>query len=266
MNAMAQPEKNQVLEAFKAKMIEKHEVTLRASMELVRISNGLLYEPFASPLHKVIRPIARVVVNSNGAVLTVATVGYGNDAAKIVRSMFEGAVTIAYLRKKPKLVFDYIDYHKVKLWEAYLKEVAKDPDLAKRVGKERVVQMREENDAARPRFLNKNKGLITSWCRVSIRQRADDVGLGEFYPAFYAQASGMTHLDMSGLVAQADPNKFDVEVAPSETYVRQSLAMGFNMTFRALADLNAEANLTYGDDLKAVQDFYVAETKKLQQP
>jgi hypothetical protein len=83
---MAQPAKNEKLEAFREQMIEKHEVTLRASMDLVKISNGSLYEPFATPIHKVMRPIARVVVNSNGAVLTVATAGYGNDAAKIVRS------------------------------------------------------------------------------------------------------------------------------------------------------------------------------------
>jgi hypothetical protein len=122
--------------------------------------------------------------------------------------------------------------------------------------------MRKEHDVARPRFLNENKDLIPPWCRVSIRQRADDVGLGEFYTKFYAQASGMTHLDMSGLLAQADPNKVDVDVAPSETYVGPSLAMAFNMTLRALLDLSAETNLKYGDDLKAVQDCYVAEMKK----
>ena len=72
----------------------------------------------------------------------------------------------------------------------------------------------------------------------------------------------MTHLDMSGLLAQADPNKVDVDVAPSETYVGPSLAMAFNMTLRALLDFNTEANLKYGDDLKAVQDYYVAEMKK----
>ena len=53
-----------------------------------------------------------------------------------------------------------------------------------------------------------------------------------------------------------------MDVAPSETYVGPSLAMAFNMTLRALLDLNAEANLKYGDDLKAVQDYYVAEMKK----
>jgi Family of unknown function (DUF5677) len=261
---VTQPNPNLTLEYFKAKMLEKHEVTLRASMELVKISNGILYEPVAEPLHKVMRAIARVVVNSNGAVVTTATYGYGNDAAKIVRSMFEGAVTIAWLRKKPKLVFDYIDYHKVKLWQQYQTAAAKDPDLAKRLGKERVAEMRMDHDIARPRFLNKKKDLIGSWCRHSIRQRAEDVGLGELYPVFYAQASGMTHLDMSGLLAQAEPNKFDVEVAPSETYVGPSLAMGYKMTFRALSDFNGEAVLKYNDALDAVHKFYIAREKKRQ--
>ena len=46
---MTQPGPNVTLEAFEAKMLEKHEVTLRASMELVKISNGILYEPVAEP-------------------------------------------------------------------------------------------------------------------------------------------------------------------------------------------------------------------------
>ena len=176
--------------------------------------------------------IARVVVNSNGAVLTSPPPATATTRrAKIVRSMFEGAVTIAYLRKKPRLVFDYIDYHKVKLWQSYQAAVAKDPDLAKRVGKERVGEMRKEHDAARPRLLNKRKDLIGCWCRLSIRQRAEDVGLGEFYPAFYSE----------------------------------SLAMAYNMTFRALADFNEEAKLGYDDALEAAHNFYIAEMKKQQE-
>jgi len=67
---------------------------------------------------------------------------------------------------------------------------------------------------------------------------------------------------MSGLLAQTDPSKFDVEVAPSETYVGPSLAMGYNMTFRALADFNEEAKLKYDDALEAVHKFYIASKKK----
>jgi hypothetical protein len=39
---------------------------------------------------------------------------------------------------------------------------------------------------------------------------------------------------------------------------------GVNLTLRALADLNAEAQLNHGDELKAVQDFYVTEMQEKQ--
>lgn len=262
---MTQPDLNPTLEAFKAKMLEKHERTLRASMELVRISNGILYEPIAEPLHKVMRVMTRIIVNSNGAVLTVATAGYGNDAAKIVRSMFEGAVTIAYLRKYPDLVFDYIDYYRIKRWQYFESVVAKDPELVTQLGDEKIAEMKTEYEAVLPKFLNKKGKPLASWCKVSVYDRATAVGLGQFYPAFYAQASGMTHLDMSGLMAQANANALDVEVAPSETYVSQSLAMAYNTTFRALFDFNEEAKLGYNDALEVVHNFYIVGMKKQQE-
>ncbi len=261
---MTEPAKNPVLEAFKEKMIAHHEITLRASMELVKISNGILYEPVAEPLHKVIRAMTRIIVNSNGAVLTVATAGYGNDAAKIVRSMFEGAVTIAYLRKHPDLVFDYIDYFKIKRWQYFEAIIAKDAELVKELGDKKIADMKKEYQQVLPEFQDKKGKPLRSWCRVSVYDRAVAVGLGDFYPAFYVQASGMEHLDMTGLMSQASANAFDVEVAPSETYVRQSLAVAFNMTFRALFDFNEEAKLTYHDALEGVHGFYIAEMKKQQ--
>lgn len=144
---MTQPGANQKLEAFKAQMIEKHEALLRPSMELVRIGNGLFNQEIAEPLHKVIRAIARIMVNSNGAVLTVATAGYGNDAAKIVRSQFEGAVTIAYLRLKPVLLQDYFDFFPIKRWQYYLFTQQEDPEGVKHLTPEKVDEMKKEYEA-----------------------------------------------------------------------------------------------------------------------
>lgn len=256
-----QPDANPVLEAFKAQMIEKHELTLRASMELVRIADGVLFKPLAEPLHKVIRSIARVMVNSNGAVLTVATAGYGNDAAKIVRSMFDGAVTIAHLRLHPELVADYIDFFRIWRWQYYESRLAEDPDSVKELPAETVEEMKMEYEAVLPRFQNRRGDILGSWCRVSVRQRADAVGVGMSYPAFHAQASGMQHLDMSGLVSQASANGFDVEVAPSGRYVRESLAMSFNLTFRALFDFDQAAAPGFNYELEVVHNFYIAAKK-----
>jgi hypothetical protein len=197
-------------------------------------------------------------VNSNGAVLTLATLGYGNDAAKIVRSMFDGTVTIAYLRQHPELVDDYIDFFAIRRWQYYEFTLQEDADTGKDLSADKVTQMKKEYEAVHPRFQNKNGDILGSWCKVSIPKRAEDVGLGKFYPMFYAQASGMQHLDMAGLMVQTSDGIFEVEVAPSERYVKESLAMAFNLTFRALHDFNQDAALGLDNQLAAVKDFYIA--------
>ena len=149
---MVQPDKNQKLGAFRDQMLEKHEQVLRASMQLVPIANGLLNQEIGEPLHKVLRAIARIVVNSNGAAIETATSGYGNDAAKIVRSMFEGAITIAYLRQKPELLADYFDYYKIKRWNFYVFAKDEDPESVKDLTSENVAEMKKEYEEVLPKF------------------------------------------------------------------------------------------------------------------
>src|SRR5689334_10988791 len=55
----------------------------------------------AEPLHKVCRHLAKMVANSQSAVVLLGMNGFGIDALKIGRTMFEAAVTVAYLCKHP---------------------------------------------------------------------------------------------------------------------------------------------------------------------
>jgi hypothetical protein len=232
------PGKNQTLEQFKDRMIAEHDKVLRASMKLVPIANGLFNKEIGEPLHKALRAIARIVVNSNGAVVETATAGYGNDAAKIVRSQFEGLITIAYLQQKPELLADYFDFYKLKRWQFYEFMCEEDPDGVKSLTPEKIAEMKAEYEAVLPKFQNKKGYIQPSWCKDSVHKRAKEVGLGKYYPLFYAQASGMHHFDAGGLVAQASDHAIDVEVSPSEKWVGQSLLLGFVFTFQVLFRYN----------------------------
>jgi len=70
-------------------------------------------------------------------------------------------------------------------------------------------------------------------------------------PVRVAFASGMHHFDASGLVAQSSAQALDVEVAPSERWVSESLRLGHTFTFRALFDFNEEAKLGFDAELEA---------------
>src|SRR5436309_6801185 len=59
------------------------------------------------PLHKVCRHLAKMVSNSLCAVVLLGVNGFGIDALKIGRTMFEAAVSVAYLHKHPHEYDDY---------------------------------------------------------------------------------------------------------------------------------------------------------------
>jgi hypothetical protein len=103
---MPPPEDNAAFEEFVQAMHENYGEAFQAGLALVPIANALFEKPVAEPLSKVLRFLAKMVANSNGAVLSLVVYGYENDAMKIVRSMYEGAVTAAFPRADPEKVDD----------------------------------------------------------------------------------------------------------------------------------------------------------------
>ena len=61
-------------------MHEKYGEALLAGLAFVPIANALFEKTVAEPPSKVLRFLAKMVVNSNGAVLSLVVYGYGNDA------------------------------------------------------------------------------------------------------------------------------------------------------------------------------------------
>jgi hypothetical protein len=221
-----EPIENAVFAEFASKIYERYEPVLRDCMNLVRIGNELFRRDLEEPLHKVMRAIAKVVVNSNGAVLTLVTHGYGNDAMKIARSMFEGAGTAAYLRRHPDLVNDYLGYDSIRRWRLYEAMVTRNPEYVDRLPQATVDEIRREYEMAAPRFTRNGGRLHDSWRKdVSLHTIANEVDLGLFYAPFYGTASGIHHMDSTGLRAQASRDVFDIEVAPSDRYVHVALSM-----------------------------------------
>jgi hypothetical protein len=108
----------------------------------------------SDPLHKVCRHVAKMVCNSLGALIVLTCNGYGNDAMKIARSMFEGAVTIGYLQKYPTELQDYMDFVWVsnhRLLE-FLKEYA--PEMLKGIPTGTVSEAEQRHKNIVGRFMN----------------------------------------------------------------------------------------------------------------
>ena len=239
---------------FATRFHKKYQPVVQECMDLVRIGNVLFRRPLTEPLHKVIRFIAKIVANSNGAVLTLNENGYGNDAMKVARSMFDGAVTSAYLRLHPDSVEDYLNYDSIRRWRFYEYMVSDSPEYLGRIPKDALEAMKQEYEQVAPGFMRRNNKLWDSWRRgVSLHAMSKEVGLGQFYVPFYGTASGIHHMDASGMRGQMTFDAFDVEVAPSDRYVHEALAMSHNLTWRVLYDFNEEARLGMHAEMEAAR-------------
>lgn len=85
-------------------VLEKHKRFFEVTQTLGPTIDDLFSVAHTEPLHKVCRHLAKMVANSVWAVLLLGMNGYGIDAIKIARTMFEAAVT---LTKPPQFHSDF---------------------------------------------------------------------------------------------------------------------------------------------------------------
>jgi uncharacterized protein DUF5677 len=260
---MPTPEDDAAFEDFAQAMHEKYGEAFQAGLALVPVANALFEKPVSEPLAKVLRFLAKMVVNSNGAVLLLSVYGYGNDAMKVVRSMYEAAVTAAYLRVHPEKVDDYLDYFAIRRWRFYEHMKDEDPAQVEHFTPEHVGEMKAEYEQARPKFVKNKKGdLYSSWRKgVSLKRMADETQLGDLYPVFYSVASSIQHVDVAGMSHQVADGVLDVVVAPNEKFVKEAAIVGQHMTLRVLYEFNAAAKLGFDAQIEEAGKNHVAAWK-----
>src|SRR5262245_29080982 len=160
-----------------------------ATLDVQRVSNQLFKKAISEPLHKVVRAIAKSTVNSLGALTTLLLNGYGNDAMKVARGMFENSVIVLYLIRHPELLDDYFDYDHIKTKKQldYLDNY--DPDLVKGLPAVRRAEIESNYQSVKAKFTDSKGRLRGSWSKASIREMATEVGLEEHYLTFYSWAA-----------------------------------------------------------------------------
>jgi hypothetical protein len=192
---------------------------------LVERLNRIIKYSESQPLAKLVQALAKMVWDSAGAVEILCLNGYGLDALRLSRSMFEGAVTAAYLVKHPDELDDYLQFTKISAKRLLdYREQYPSPGLPP-VVPEKKAAILARYEAVRSRY-ETNGRLRGEWCRVQFRQMVADVGLDAWYPGFYHIASAATHMNARGLYMHhsTDPDcKVMQSIAPSPENVSTSL-------------------------------------------
>jgi Family of unknown function (DUF5677) len=201
-------------------VFQRYEGFCTLGPRVLPLVHEIFSQPHSEPLHKICRHLAKMTANSVGAVLLLGMNGYGYDALKLARTMFESAVTVAYLRKHPRELRDFMDFHFIVAMNRhrYLEQYA--PHKLKKVAREVIESTLKGYARVAPRFTDKGR-VRSRWCRYSFSRMCSEVNLAEHYRSFYVLSSSLIHSDVSGIMAQADPEPgvLDVDIAPSLNFV-----------------------------------------------
>jgi hypothetical protein len=219
-------------------MLEEHAKFFEAMQTIPPMMDDVFSLAHSEPLHKVCRHLAKMVANSMNAVLLLGMNGVGNDALKIVRSMFEAAVTVTYLRRHPEEFDDYFDFHFIVAMKRQKYMEKHDPNALSRISPKVIASNIAGYDRVKSRYLNKWGKVRGYWSKKGFPEICAEVGLEGHYLTFYDLTSRIIHADISGVLAQGDrePGVLDVEIAPSDLNVDMALSSAHAYLVQAVSE------------------------------
>lgn len=203
---------------------------------LAPIVSDMIKTPVEGQLMHIVGRMVAAAANSYGALLTLVLNGYGQDAMKIARSLYETELNVLWLKNHPEDCEDFLEYHFIQQ-KQLCDQMTEEQQKA--VPKERYDQMIADYIRVLPRFLKDVKKQIprSEWCKVSLYERAktaeqqwkeqmDTGGVKDngisLYNTFYRHASSMHHMDIAGVLASVDEDMNTI-MAPSWEHLDNAL-------------------------------------------
>lgn len=195
----------------------------------------------------------------------------GQDAAILVRSLFDLMVNLLYIfqtdrngRFERYCAFDWIlrrrmhDYAKSK--ETILKQM-EQREIKRQYGDDKIKEIYEEAQKAQDKY-----GFKTGWSDKTIEQMAKDVGRGDEYQTVYRLQSNVSHSNSRSMLEyvkiQEDGSLlFDIE--GGDAWIEESLVASFDFMLSIITKINDEINLGMDKELEDITKEYLDEMARV---
>lgn len=160
-----------------------------------------------NPADRVVFYMGRLCVEDFNEIFLLCGNGYGIGGLKILRGLYERAVTLGYIADNPSQAEAFLDYyhiHKGKM----LNHAEKIFDLEKNIGDEELATAKENYEKYKDKFQDvackkcETKRTMFTWSKLDIASMARKVGLdGLYFPGFYYPTL-QTHATPTSLMAR----------------------------------------------------------------
>jgi hypothetical protein len=239
---------------FWPKAVELNPLAFEEIEKLVQFQNELFRKMWNEQRLQVFRHIAKLCMNSLGAVVVLCLNGYGHDALKLARNIYEGHLTIAYLEKHPDELDDYVEYYHIAKKQQLDALIAIGTDVSSLAHYDRE-QIEREYERVEARF-RKGKHPRPHWCKVGVWGMAEAVEMKDHYKLFYSDVSHLQHVSIWGISNQANDPTGDADTAPSKNRVPVALMAAHLYSVFALEVYNRSANLGFDEAIEQAREGF----------
>jgi hypothetical protein len=203
--------------------------------------------------------LGRICVEEFSEILLLAGNGHGIGALKILRGMYERAVTSAYILANPDQAEAFLDYDKVNKHRAYM-HAKKLGKYGPKLSPETIKRIEDDFEAVKPKFWT-GKRVSASWTRLDTASLAQKAGAG--YEELYLDAFFKPTLELHATAASVfgklelrDKGIISFTSGPTRSKAAHAVIMAHNLLLRALDSQNTHFKLGLDETLKKnVEDF-----------
>jgi hypothetical protein len=190
-------------------------------------------------------------------VLFLAVNGYGIGASKLLRGLYERAVALAYIVKRPEKAERFVRFAAIQEHKAVnaARKITSQEEFDAVISAATVTRIRKSYDEIKPEFQVTQckcgrKGLAISW-DMDVASMAHDVG--DPYPKLYLSAYVLPNLHIHATLASIHPKRPNEEEI-AETNIRDggfALLNATNLLLLALRSQDALFSLNLIGDIEA---------------
>lgn len=258
---------------YKLYLYDQHKTLFELNKELRDIIGEMINRdlPFKNSKHFLAGFALGKAYKTHGVVLGVCEDGYGEDAAVLVRTIFDLLINLLYITKDETegRITRYLDHDWILRQKTY--EYAKTkPELVK-IMEERALNplptdtSPEEIEKRAKEAQEKHKYNNVSWSDKSIRAMSEEVGRLDAYLTVYRLQSQITHTATRVINDYVKIGKkgFTVEIGPSENWISESLVSVFDFLYSIAGEYDKMLELGFDKRLDAVAEKWVNQVDDL---
>lgn len=226
--------------------------------------------PVKTPADRLVFVFAHIAVENFMEILILCRQGYGLGGLQILRSLYERAVTLAYVSKSPTEAEVFLNYHAIN--KAKVLNQAKELDQMDLYGlsREQIEEIAKEHETTKPLFtqtLCKKCGTTRqqiSWSKLDLFTMAKkaDKHLRESYTSLYILPTFHSHATVPSVLSRLHLSKdgkvrYKAEAQPQ--HVPTTLIGAHNLILKVCDLANDHFALGLNDELhERMKDFIVA--------